>query len=749
MRGAVLRAMASVALVALWTSSAFAQEIFGTLRRADGVSSAMGTVVLVVRVANDSTVARAVTGEAGTYRVSVPADSVVVRALRIGQQPQELGALRLLAGESRELSAILADAPVNLSAIRTRADARCGRPTEGSALVARLFADARTALLASELASPDGRPMTRYRVVTELWRPQEDRLLHALYSEMTSDSLRPFQSVPVDSLARLGYVSDQSDGSVVYRAPDANVLVSDQFLAEHCLSLVEGTGERAGWIGVGFRPARNRRDIKLVEGTLWLDRATSQLRRLEFGYVGLETVAARTNPGGWLEFTRLDNGIWFVNQWQIRMPRMANRVSLRMGRTGLTVSEVSNRLSLIGIQVVSGEVLHIDVSFRPRYATGARDSVHETGALLSAAMDAHGDPALCVSAPTGALVYGTVRSSSGDVLANAEVQLSWRASDASGLPVTTAAASPMHARTDAVGQYRHCGVPYQQLVAMRVAAPGYDTLRLSLRASPARDASRVDVMLSQPLVGTLARLPDSVGVTLAAVPELIARARDERDAAAPEAIDTRQTIRVVDERGAPVSLASVTVNEGPVQSTDSSGQVRVAHDSTRAAIVRVQRIGFAPVNDTITLASGTAPVVIIMRSVVNELEAVRVSERMAVRRERSEFDMRRSAGLGRYVDSTTIMRAPNLRAALQGTPGVDIVGTVGTAFQIRGRTGCNAHLFLDGVASDIEEVNSIPPANLAAVEFYANVAFAPARFIMVARDACAVALFWTKAGLRP
>ena len=764
MRAYLTRAVALVCIVLVWSNPMRAQELFGTLRRADGLAPAAGTVVLVVRVANDSVVARAVTGEAGTYRVLIPSDSVLVRALRIGQQPQELGSMKLGIGESRELSAVLPDAPVNISAIRTRVNSRCGTRTEGAALVARLFADARTALLASQLASPDGRPMTRYRLVTELWRPQEDRLLHAQYSEMTSDSLRPFQSVSADSLALVGYVSDQADGSTIYRAPDADVLVSDQFLAEHCLSLVEGTAERAGWIGVGFRPARSRQDITSIEGTLWLDRATAELRRLEFGYVGLEPVAARTKPGGWLEFTRLENGIWFVNQWQIRMPRMANRVSLRMGRSGLTMSMVSNRLSLIGIQIVSGEVLHIDVSFRPRYATGARDSVHESGALLSAAMDAHGDPAHCVAAPLGALVYGTIRSTSGAVLSNADVQLSWRADGASGDPglvgaviddagggdaITSGATPPRRTRTDAAGWYRYCGVPYQQLVAMQVWAEGHDTARFSLRASPARDAARIDVMLWQPRADGMALFPNSADLTLPALPDVLARPVAERDAPVPVTMDTRRSIRVIDERGAPIPFASVTVGAGPVQTTDSTGTVRFAQDSTRTALVRVQRVGFAPVSDTVMYAATAAPVVVTMRSIVNELEAVRVSERLAVRRELSEFERRRRAGFGRIVDSTALMRAPHVRAALQGTPGVNIVAGLGTDFQILGRDQCRAHIWLDGVISDIDEVNRIPPANLAAVEFYANVAFAPARFIMAARDLCAVALFWTKSGLRP
>jgi hypothetical protein len=127
-----------------------------------------------------------------------------------------------------------------------------------------------------------------------------------------------------------------------------------------------------------------------------------------------------------------------------------------------------------------------------------------------------------------------------------------------------------------------------------------------------------------------------------------------------------------------------------------------------------------------------------------------------VRRERSEFDWRRKAGFGQFVDSTAIARAPNVRAAIQMAHGVRITAWVPegsnvptSGFDIRGRNGCKAHIWLDGTPSSIDEVNAIPQANIAAVELYSSVAFAPVRFINVRADVCAVAIFWTKLGLRP
>ncbi len=135
-----------------------------------------------------------------------------------------------------------------------------------------------------------------------------------------------------------------------------------------------------------------------------------------------------------------------------------------------------------------------------------------------------------------------------------------------------------------------------------------------------------------------------------------------------------------------------------------------------------------------------------------ELEGVTVTERVNVRGDRRDFEWRKRAGWGRFVDSLEIMRAPNVRAALAMVPSIRVRGLKNratTEFEIRGRLNCPAHIFMDHTKSSLEEVNAIPPANLASVEVYSSVAFAPAEFIQITQDNCAVVIFWTKYGLRP
>src|SRR5690606_6503398 len=96
-----IRQHADMALVAGLLLSAFpvsAQEVFGTLRRADGVVPSQGTILVAERLSDGRAVSRAVTGAQGTYRLWVTTERLVIRALRIGFAPHVLDTLQLAAG---------------------------------------------------------------------------------------------------------------------------------------------------------------------------------------------------------------------------------------------------------------------------------------------------------------------------------------------------------------------------------------------------------------------------------------------------------------------------------------------------------------------------------------------------------------------------------------------------------------------------------------------------------------------------
>ncbi len=229
-----------------------------------------------------------------------------------------------------------------------------------------------------------------------------------------------------------------------------------------------------------------------------------------------------------------------------------------------------------------------------------------------------------------------------------------------------------------------------------------------------------------------------------------------------EGSDRRITLggRVLDQARAPLANVHVSIDgRDSAVTTDADGRFTLDSVPLGSRMLSVRAIGYTPVAQVVEVLETDNPALTIPVERAVELEGVRVTERAIVRRERSEFDLRRSAGIGRFIDSTEIARAPNLRAALSVIRGrgLQVTNTGNTSeFTIIQRSQslhrsrvCQATVFWDGVLATMDDVNRIPKEDLVAVEYYTTTALAPARYIVVAKDDCAVVLFWTKHGLRP
>jgi hypothetical protein len=89
----------------------------------------------------------------------------------------------------------------------------------------------------------------------------------------------------------------------------------------------------------------NAASVSDIQGTFWIDRASNELRSLEFRYTNLPTVAERASPGGAVEFLRLPSGSWLVNRWHIRMPIVGVTASTTARGRGIRVSSSNRELS--------------------------------------------------------------------------------------------------------------------------------------------------------------------------------------------------------------------------------------------------------------------------------------------------------------------------------------------------------------------------------------------------------------------
>ncbi len=487
-----MRTLAVTLLLLGASTGAAGQEVFGTLRASNGGDPVAGAIVIATRAADQSVLARTITGDRGTYSLRFAPDSVTLRVLRVGQRPFELGTLRLHDGDRIERSAVLPDAPVVIQTMTTRVSTRCRVRPEGSETVAQLFDEARKALDASRLVSNDGAPTARYLMFTQSRSVRGAAIGLPQQTVRTTSSTSPFRSVAPESLSVAGYVTEEADQSTLYRAPDARVLLSDEFLSQHCLRLVDGPGDQQHLIGVEFEPAARRRDIVQVRGTLWMDRSTNELQRLEFVYVGLDPALMRANPGGTVEYTRLDNGVWFASSWEIRMPRY----SMRSQRSALNMQIAGGSRGDIvveGVQVTGGEVLGITTRAGMLYTRGIPETATTGVSDLSAEESACAD-ASATSALAG--VVGVVQNTARNGMQAATVRAEWkqefrRVSNDQWVWQNRT----LSTQTDETGYYSLCSVPKQHLITLQGTHSGRASRAVSVRVPLSRAQAVVNLSI--------------------------------------------------------------------------------------------------------------------------------------------------------------------------------------------------------------------------------------------------------------
>ena len=81
----------------------------------------------------------------------------------------------------------------------------------------------------------------------------------------------------------------------------------------------DGGSEHPGWVGLEFVPLDGREEPD-VRGVLWLDRATAELRYVEYTYTGLGFRGPVDWLGGRIDFRRVPSGTWIIPFWTVRAP---------------------------------------------------------------------------------------------------------------------------------------------------------------------------------------------------------------------------------------------------------------------------------------------------------------------------------------------------------------------------------------------------------------------------------------------
>ena len=307
------RILVAGVLLGLPVSSARAQAVEVILREDSTRAPVPGAIVRLLR--ERSPVAQGLSSEAGRVSLRAPEPGTFrLKIDRIGFRGTISEPFTLAAKQTRREEIDLGSDRIMLPTLVVQSERTCHTRLEEGIPAAALWEEIHKALTANVITERQlqlplrvrefGRELDRTRVVQREWTAS---------SRMARGA--PFRAKAADTLATLGFVIESS-GETTFAAPDAALLLSDEFVSTHCFKAVRGVG---GELGLAFEPVR-RRGVSDVQGTLWVDGVTGDLRHLEYSYTGLPVKFRFPGLGGRVEFLRLPTGALIVSHWYIRMP---------------------------------------------------------------------------------------------------------------------------------------------------------------------------------------------------------------------------------------------------------------------------------------------------------------------------------------------------------------------------------------------------------------------------------------------
>ncbi len=800
-------------LAALPISTLTAQTVRGVVTQPDGVTPAAGVIVLIESATSSTAAtadasasparpsAKALTDERGAFTIRLASEGMYRgRALRVGYQPTVIQPFAVNGdGTTTALRIVLTAIPVSLPAVSVRGSDVCrGRGGDGE-LVARVWEEARKALLASGMTD-DAAPLVAEWIEYERTLDATARFVRQQRVRSTKTvTTHAFRSAPANQLAEQGYVVDAEDGTV-FHAPDADVLLSDSFAAMHCFRVEPPGAEHAGQIGVGFRPVTERRRISDIEGTFWIDRASSELRSLEYRYTNLPAVTEKVAPGGRVEFLRLATGSWLINRWFIRMPQLVVTAPATIRRRGVSVT--ASPTTVTAVRLVGGDVSRVQrgdsALFRGSGAslevrTTSADSVISTHnarvtldgtdyeALTDRAgvarispvlpgpyrlrvqtplMDSLGIPAepvdvnIAVSNTTvqsvalaPAMMLQRTLCSDSD-LDDTSVHLRGVVVDSLGLPVSDAAVR--------LGWQQQISIVRDRLMwADQSVSTTSDSLGAWQVCNVPRD------------VGLTVRVTSGSGEgrsTLRAVPG--ARFAATRIVVRPVALravgadprDALVVISVADSAARPIRDAQIILTvpgEAPVRMrTDSAGRIPVTRVAPGNVTVEARKVGFASGYMQVEVDQGenTIPIVL-QRSITPTLATVRVMGDRTVKPKHMDFERRRERGdaTASIGQDEIVRRNPaSTWQLLTRVPSLQVLDSAGYIYAKSSRMStilCWLRLSIDGIIIPGRPNLAMmpPPSEIFGIEVFAGSARQPLEFGGEGEERyCGLISVWTK-----
>ncbi|MDH5805602.1 MAG: carboxypeptidase regulatory-like domain-containing protein, partial [Gemmatimonadota bacterium] len=314
----------------LWVIPTAAQTITGTVTDAvTGRPAGQGFVVLLNDDGREMTRAR--TDVNGTFVLYAPeAGTFTIRSERIGYRATQSDAFSIQQDAEVTVNLFVSRVPIELGSISVEAEGRCEITPERQA-VAAVWNEVRKALEAAVWTAGQQEYDFQMLHFRRDFLADGERILGEESVRVQDIYQMPYRSVEPEYLGRRGYVVEEG-GARWYRAPDAEVLLSDEFQSSHCFHVTRDDSLRPGEVGIAFETARTDDRVD-VNGTLWVNEQSWELSDLEFQYVGSETARERRmrDLGGTVKFLKLPSGDWIVHEWKVRMPRYEARTEITYG----------------------------------------------------------------------------------------------------------------------------------------------------------------------------------------------------------------------------------------------------------------------------------------------------------------------------------------------------------------------------------------------------------------------------------
>lgn len=373
-----------IACSALTSNAANAQSIRGTL-----VDSATGapltTFAAVLLDARGVQAASAWSRDDGRFVLQAPREGdYTVRVQRLGYR-KRIMPVSLRGSQLLDVRIAMSRIPISLTSVRVVSNARCEQLVdEGSGEVSTVWEAARSAFELVALSAT-----RRDLVVKVLDETMDSTRSRAGANEPTNieregRSVDPYPSRSPDSISRFGYVQ-ASGGEAHYYAPGPGILMSDEFLRDHCFRL-EGSSPGTDRLGIAFEPTSDRR-VTEVAGIVWMVRSTSEPISVDYHYTRLPAARAHGTFGGHAEFVSLPDGGWLLREWTVRAPIMeiAQRTRYSSGGgisigAGAPVMRFADSV-VVGSHVERGRILLI------RSAEGRLLWADSLGAIVGRVMD--------------------------------------------------------------------------------------------------------------------------------------------------------------------------------------------------------------------------------------------------------------------------------------------------------------------------------------------------------------------------